>query len=151
MWGAVPQNVAKGLLVGKAQDVVEILQGIFRVATGMRSPKRGDSSLRAEQVTQGIGSMSRLSERADEDQIYLRRQFRQQIFKPRIADERDFMPLISAPYADYLGHDAGKIRIHHPSIQTPSGSSRNDIYDPDMEFSHVENAPSLPREMLIQV
>ena len=67
MSGAVPQNVAEGLPVGKAEDVIEILKGIFWVATGMRSPNRRDRSLRPEQVTQGVGGMSRLSERTDED------------------------------------------------------------------------------------
>src|SRR5262249_49233379 len=82
MRAAFPQNVVEGVPVGKAQDVIEMPQSIFRVATGMRSPKRRDGSLRPEQVTQGVGGMSRLGERADEDQVDLGRQFRQQILKP---------------------------------------------------------------------
>ena len=88
--------------------------------------------------------MWRLSERTDEDQVGLGRQFRQQIFKPCIADERNVMPLLSAPYTDYLWHDAGKIGIHHASIQSARRAPRNDIYDPDVEFFHVENDSTFP-------
>jgi len=91
--------------------------------------------------------MSRLSERTEEDQIDLGRQFRQQIFKPRIADERDVMPLLPAPYTDYLWHDAGKIGIHHASIQSSRGAPGNDIYDPDMEFSHAK--PTQPVQWVL--
>src|SRR5262249_36388307 len=48
MRAAFPQYVVDGFPVGEAQDVIEILQGIFRIATGMRSPNRGDGSLRPE-------------------------------------------------------------------------------------------------------
>src|SRR5215471_21065888 len=85
--------------------------------------------------------MSRLSERADEDQVDLGRQFRQQILKPCIANERNVMPLLPAPYTDYLWHDAGKIGIHHASIQSARRAPGNDIYDPDVEFSHMRTEP----------
>src|SRR5262249_18546867 len=72
------------------------------------------------------------------------RQFRQQIFKPCIADERNVMPLVPAPYTDYLWHDAGKIGIHHASIQSARRAPRNDINDPDVEFSHGRTTQPFP-------
>jgi hypothetical protein len=48
------------------------------------------------------------------------------------------MPLLPAPYTDYLRHDAGKIGIHDASIQSSRRTPGNDIDDPDMEFSHAE-------------
>ena len=147
--GSIPADVVEGFFVGKAQDVIEIPQGIFRVTTSMRSPNRGDGPSRAHQVAQGVGGVSRLSERTDEDQIDLGRQFRQQIFKPCIADERNVMPLLPAPYTDYLWHDAGKIGIHHASIQSARRAPRNDIYDPDVEFSHRKTTQ--PFQVLVRV
>ena len=97
----------------------------------------------SQQVAQGVGGVCRLSERTDEDQIDLGRQIRQQIFKSCIADERNVMPLLPAPYTDYLWHDAGKIGIHHASIQSARRTSRNDIYDSDVEFSHGRNDATL--------
>lgn len=69
MLGAIPQDVVECLPIGKAQNVIEEPQRIFRVATGMRPPNRGDGPLRSKQVTQGVRRMSRLCERTDEDQI----------------------------------------------------------------------------------
>jgi len=48
------------------------------------------------------------------------------------------MPLLPAPHTDDLRHDAGKIGVHHASIQSPRRAPRNDIDDPDMEFSHAD-------------
>src|SRR5262249_6642548 len=141
MRAAFPQKVLEGVPVGKAQDVIEIPQCIFRVTTGMRSSNRGDGPSRTQQVAQGVSGMSRLSERTDEDQIDMGRQFRQQIFKPCVADERNVMPLLPAPYTNYLWHDAGKIGIHHASIQSARRAPRNDIYDRDVEFSHGRAQP----------
>jgi hypothetical protein len=46
------------------------------------------------------------------------------------------MFFLHAPYTDYLRHDAGEIGIHDASVQGARGTSGDDIYDPDMQFSH---------------
>ena len=109
----------------------------------MRPTNRGDGSTRAEQVTQGVRGMGRLGEGADEDHIDLGRQLLQQIFKAGIADEGNVMPFLLAPYADYLRHDAGKIRTHDASIQSSRRTPGNDVYDPDVEFSHVKTGSTV--------
>ena len=47
------------------------------------------------------------------------------------------MPELSAPNADRLRHDAGKIGIHHPGIEGSGGAFGYDIDDSNIEFSHV--------------
>jgi hypothetical protein len=77
MLRAIPQDVAEGLPVRKAQDVVEVAGGVFRVAPGVRPSDCGYGSFRAEEGAQGIGCVGRLGEGADEDQVDPVRQFLQ--------------------------------------------------------------------------
>jgi len=82
-----------------------------------------------------------LSERTDEDEIDLGRQLGDQVLKARITDEGNIMTLFPAPHTDHLGHDAGKIGIHHAPIQSLRRTPRNNIYDPNMELSHAVTGP----------
>src|SRR5207249_7327899 len=57
-------------------------------------------------------------------------------------DEDNVMPLFPAPHTDDLRHNAGKIGIHDARIQSSRGAPGNEIYDPDLEFSHAQtNSP----------
>ena len=87
MRGAVLQDVTDDGLVGEAQDVVEVLHGVLRVAAGVRAAEDGDRALRSEQVAQRVGQLRRLCERADEDEVDVVRQLLDQILKTGIAHE----------------------------------------------------------------
>ena len=64
-------------------------------------------------------------------------QLLEQVFETGIANECDVVPQLSAPNADCLRHDAGKIGIHDASIQGSSLALGYDIDDAYAEFLHV--------------
>src|ERR1700692_1683232 len=54
------------------------------------------------------------------------------------------MRFLLAPYPDYLRHNTGKIGTHDASIQSSRWTPGNNVYNTDMEFSHVNNGSTSP-------
>ena len=86
-----------------------------------------------EHVADRVGELSRLGERAHEDQVYVVRQFRRQVLESRVADQLDVMPFLLAPDGEDLRHDAGEIRVHEPAVQRAGLASGDEVNDPDAE------------------
>jgi hypothetical protein len=75
--------------------------------------------------------MRGFGERADEDDVYVIRQLRQEIFKASVTNEGNVMSLLFAPDANDLGHDTGEAGIHYARVQGPSRALGDDVDNPD--------------------
>ena len=115
MWRAFPQHLGDDLAVGEAQDVVEILLGVFGVAAGVRTADDRDGAALAEEVAERVGELGRLCEGPDEEDVEIGRQLLEQILRP-YNTPADVVSLLLAPDAHHLGHDAGQVGIHQPAI-----------------------------------
>ena len=132
---AVLEHFTDDSLVGEADDVVEVLRGVLRVAARVGPAEHGHGPFRSEQVGKRVGEQGRLRERADEDEIDLFRQFPGQILETGVADEGDLVPFGFAPHPDDLGHDAGEIRVHDSCVQGAGRPFGDEIDDADAKLT----------------
>jgi len=133
---AVQQHLTDHGLVGEAEDVIEVLPGVFRVAARVGTAESGDGSLRPEQVGERVGEEGRLRKCADEDEIDLVRQLVDQVLETGVADKGDLVPFGFAPRPDDLRHDAGEIRVHDARVQGASRPLGDQIDDADTQLTH---------------
>ncbi len=120
---AVRQNVADDLPVGISGDVVEILDGVVRIAPRVRPAQHGDGAPLAAHVADGVGELCCLGERRDE-------------LESGVANELDVVPGLLAPHRHDLRHDACEIGVHDPGVQRLGGPLRDEVDDGDLEFLH---------------
>ena len=135
----VLQDVKDRTPIREAQHIVEITRGIFRVTAGVRPPDHGDCPSRAEQITQGVRRVRGFGERADENDVDILRQLRQQIFKSGVTNEGNFMPFLFAPDPDNLGHDTGEAGVHYACVQSPRRTPGDDVDNPDPQLFRGSN------------
>src|SRR5262249_56990052 len=106
--GDVAQHITEYGPVRKAQDVIEITEGIDGVAASVGPAEDGNSPLSAAEVAQGIGGLCGLGKGGDEDQVGGDRRCLQQVSRAGVTEIGDLMPFLGAPGGDGLGHDAGQ-------------------------------------------
>ena len=82
-------------LVGKAENVVEVLAGVLGIAAGVGSAEYGDGAAATEEIAQGISELGRLAEGADEEHVEIDGKLREQIFGTRVADQVTSWPACS--------------------------------------------------------
>src|SRR5262249_39694598 len=109
---AIVQNVSAHLPALEDAEAVAIAPSAGPITAGGGPSEGGDGPPAATKITQGVGGLRGLSERTDENQIDVVRQFFQQILEAGVADEADVVAFLAAPDADHLRHDAGEIGIH---------------------------------------
>jgi hypothetical protein len=122
---AVAQHVGYDAPVGEAQDVVEILAGVFGITAGVWPAEHRDGALLPEQVAQRIGELGRLGKGPNEQHVQIGRKLLQEILETRIAHEGHLVTLLLAPDADDLRHDARQIGVHQATIQRRVGTLRD--------------------------
>jgi hypothetical protein len=49
------------------------------------------------------------------------------------------VPFLLTPNADYLGHDAREIRVHHPPVQGGIGAFGDEIENADSKSAHLRS------------
>jgi hypothetical protein len=64
------------------------------------------------------------------------RQLVEKILETGVTHESDLVTGFLAPDRDYLGHDAGEVRMHEPGVQPAGGTFGNEIDDGDLQFAH---------------
>ena len=83
---ALGEHLVHDALVGEAEHVVEVLLGVLGIAARVGSAEHRDGAALAEEVAQRVGELRGLGEGADEEDVEVRRQLRQQVFAARVAD-----------------------------------------------------------------
>ena len=133
---ALVEHALDDRLVGEAEDVVEVLARVLRVAARMRAAEHGDDAALAEQVADGVGELRGLRERADEHDVDVLRQDGRQVLEPRVADELDVVAQLLGPDGQHLRHDAGEVRVHDAGVEGPGLAPGNDVDDSDPQLLH---------------
>lgn len=95
----------------------------------MRTTYASHGTLSPEHLTDRIGELRALRERAHEQEIDVFGKLVDQVLETRIANEANFVASLFAPDRDYLRHDARKIRVHQLGVERTSWPLRHEIYN----------------------
>ena len=134
---AVEEYLIDHVLIAETDDVVEVSLGILRVTARVRTSENGHCSARTEDITQRVCSLRSLRESADENDVDILRQFIDEILKAGVSDKCDMMSLLFAPHSNDLGHDAGKIGVHHAGEQRPGRSLGDEVDYSNVKFADI--------------
>ncbi len=102
----------------------------------MRTPEHGYGATRSAQRAQCVRELSGLCKRPDEHDVAFVRDFLGDILSTGVTHQCDVMSFLFTPDREDLGHDAGEVGIHDAAVQASGRSSRDEIDDADLEFSH---------------
>lgn len=101
----------------------------------MRTTEYGDRAARPEEVTRGVGCLTRLAERTDGNDVDILWKLFDQIFEARVAHERYIVPQLLTPHSQNLRHDARTIGVHNARPQSSCRTLRYEI-----NYSHAQLA-----------
>src|SRR3546814_9812832 len=107
------EQVGDQRLVGEAEDVVEILGGILRIAAGMRAAQHGDGAAAAAEVAQRIGGLGRAGEGADEEDVGVLRQLGGEILDAGVAEIAHLMAELLARSEEHTSELQSLMRISY--------------------------------------
>ena len=130
------QDVVDDAPVGEPGDVVEVFERILGVTPGVGTAQHGHGPTLTAHVANGVGELSRLGERRDEDEVGFLGYLLQQVLKAGIAHELHVMPGFLTPYRDDLRHDAREVGVHDPGVQGLGGSLGYQVDDGDLKLLH---------------
>ena len=142
--GAVGEDVAEDRPVGEPEDVVEVARRVFREAAGVGAAEGGHRAPGTEEAAQGVGGLRGLGEGADEDEVRVGRQLRDEVLEARVADVGDVVPFGLAPGGNDLRHDARQVRVHDPGVERFRGPLADEVDDADSELAHGRTRPHAP-------
>ena len=97
----------------------------------MGTTEDGDRAALPVQVTERVGELGRLGERADEHQIEIARQHLRDALAAGVAGVVHLVPGLLAPDRQHLGHDAGEVGVHEPPVEGVAGILGGEIEDAD--------------------
>ena len=137
MLRAVLEDVVDQLLVGEAQHVVEVPDGLLGVTASMWPAQHRYGAPGLKAAAERVGQQSRIGKGADEDQVQIVGEFLEEVLFARVSDERNVVALLLAPRGDDLGHDAGQVRQHDPVLERVGCGLGPQVDDTDLELFHV--------------
>ena len=85
----------------------------------------------AEQGAEGVGEVRRGREGADEHQVEVVGELRQEVLEAGVADEVHLVARLLAPDRERLRHDAREIRVHQTAVQAGPGGIFYDVENAD--------------------
>ena len=136
---ALLENSSDDLLVGEAQDVIEVLAGVVRIAARVGAAQDRHAAALPEHVAERVRELTRLGERPHEEQVEISRDLLEQVLEARVADEGDVVSCLLTPRGDRLRHDARETGMHHASPQGARRRLGDQIEDRDSQLSHGDS------------